>query len=119
MQEKIFCSRPGATVWQAVLDLAPLFPKPTCFATSVGFNLRKQRLGRELAEFDLQHRLQRGSAASPGQMRAVGRHMIAACGDRFPSATPAYQPLLVDIIGFEKLIEISATGDDQADSLSG
>lgn len=119
MQERLLRSRPGAPVWEAGMDLAPLFPQPTCFATSVGFNLRKQRLGRELAEFDLLHRLQRGNPARPELLRAVGRHMIAACGDRFPSAPPAYQPLLVDLLGFENLIEIGAAGDDRADGLSG
>ena len=111
IRDRVLRARPGPAVGQVVMDLAPLFPQPHNFFTSVGFGLRKQRLGIELAEFDLIHHLERGTPASEDLLRGVGRGLIAACGEDFPTGLPVDQPLLVDLMAFDELIEISATQD--------
>lgn len=100
--------RPNETVRKAVEHLASLFPKPHNYTSYIGFNFRKRRLGVELAEFDLLHRLRRGRPADFAMLCDVGEAIIMPGADRFPThSLPLDMPLLVNSQSFDWLIRVS------------
>lgn len=116
--QKLLLPRPNDTVRQAVLELAHLLPKAYRFVTSVGFGLRKRRLGLELAEFDFLHRLRRGRPASLEQLCRVGDAIIKQRKRSFPAGAPRLdEPLFVNTASFDRLIAIA--GGDQSNCNKG
>lgn len=89
---------------RAVVQLADMFPRPYNFASSLGFGLRKMRLGNELAEYDFLHRSRLCAPASFEELVCAGRILIEASPDRFPSQVlPLDEPLLVNPDSFDDL----------------
>ena len=110
--QTLLAHRSGETVRQAVASLAHLFPRPHNFVTAIGFNLRKQRLGVELAEFDLLHRLRRGRPAAIETLCDVGKAIIPPDAERFPTdPLPVDAPLLVTSKSYYSLIRVSDAAD--------
>jgi hypothetical protein len=106
--ETLLIPRPNETVRKAVETLASLFPKPNNYFSSIGFQMRKRRLGVELAEFDFLHRLLRGRPADLDTLCRVGEAIILPGADRFPThSLPLDEPLLVTPKTFSLLIRVS------------
>lgn len=105
--QTLLVHRTNDTVSRAVDHLAGLFPQPYNFPTAYGFALRKQRLGVELAEFDLLHRLRRGRPASFAVLCDVGEAIIKPRADRFPTdPLPIDRRLLVNHKTYHWLIRV-------------
>ena len=105
---KLLVPRPNAVVREAIETLATLFPPPRSYITWYAFNMRKRRLGVELAEFDLLHRLRRGRPADLDTLCDVGEAIILPDADRFPAKSlPLDSPLLVNPKSYYCLIRVS------------
>jgi hypothetical protein len=88
--------------WQAVKMLAAMLPRPYNYFSAVGRGMRKLRLEKELAEFDLLHRLRRGRPASLEQLVCAGMVLIASCRGRFPTRIlPLEEALLINPDSFD------------------
>ncbi len=104
--------RPTAVVRQAMERLAVHFPKPHNYPSYMGFNMRKRRLGVELAEFDLLHRQRRKKPADLETLCDVGEAIILPDAGRFPMETlPLDTPLLVNPKSYYWLIRVSDAAD--------
>lgn len=108
--------RPNETVRQAVCELSRHFPKPYNYNSWVGFNFRKRRLGVELAEFDLLHRLRHGSPADCELLCRAGEAIIAPLKNGFPTdSLPLDGPLFVNTTSFDKLMRVIASEREPVD----
>lgn len=89
---------------QAVEALTPLLPRPHNYATAMGRGMRKLRLGHELAEYDLLHRLHRGRPASRDELICAGTLLISSCHGTLPAKVlPIDEELLINAKSFALL----------------
>lgn len=65
--------------------LTLLLPRPHNSNTAMGYGLRKARLGKELAEYDLLHRLRRGRPASQDELACAGTLLLSSCNGFLPT----------------------------------
>lgn len=90
--------------WQAIEALTPLLPKPHNWITAMGRGFRKLRLDKELAEYDLLHRLHHGRPATLEELTCAGTLLISSCKDNLPTAVlPLDEELLVNAKSFALL----------------
>ena len=90
--------------WKAVTLLTPMFPRPHNAITAMGRGMRRMRLEKELAEYDLLHRLRRGRPASFNELLHAGMVLIHSSRGDFPTARlPLDEEMLVNPTSFDLL----------------